>query len=419
MRKVIIGLALFFSLSLRFLVGSIHAENGSNTLSNDDGLDNSGVIEQKVNAYFFWGEGCPHCKQEEAFLAELKENYPNLKIYDFEIYKNRKNALLLQKVGRQLGVDVSGVPFLVIGDTNFSGFSQNITAPRIESRVVECSLEKCPDSVFDLVGLGSSDREATNQAKEVSLGEYSLSVPFLGVVDLQSFSLPVLSVLLGVLDGFNPCAMWVLLFLISLLIGMENKKRRWVLGMAFILSSAFVYFIFMAAWLNLILFLGFLVWVRIGIGVVSLLGGGFSLKKFFIYKDSGCDVADAEQKQKVFQRVKKVVSENNFWLALGGIVVLAFMVNLVELICSAGLPAVFTQILALNKLATWQYYGYILIYILFFMVDDLFVFFVSMKTLEMTGVTTKYTRASRLIGGVLMLIIGLLMIFKPEFLMFG
>jgi len=318
-----------------------------------------------------------------------------------------------------LGVDVSGVPFLVIGNTNFSGFSQNITAPRIESRVVECSLEKCPDSVFDLVGLGSSDREATNQAKEVSLGEYSLSVPFLGVVDLQSFSLPVLSVLLGVLDGFNPCAMWVLLFLISLLIGMENKKRRWVLGMAFILSSAFVYFIFMAAWLNLILFLGFLVWVRIGIGVVSLLGGGFSLKKFFIYKDSGCDVADAEQKQKVFQRVKKVVSENNFWLALGGIVVLAFMVNLVELICSAGLPAVFTQILALNKLATWQYYGYILIYILFFMVDDLFVFFVSMKTLEMTGVTTKYTRASRLIGGVLMLIIGLLMIFKPEFLMFG
>jgi hypothetical protein len=105
-------------------------------------------------------------------------------------------------------------------------------------------------------------------------------------------------------------------------------------------------------------------------------------------------------------------------LALGGIVALAFAVNLVELVCSAGLPAIYTQVLALNGLHSWQYYLYILFYIFFFMLDDLFIFFVAMVTLQMTGVTTKYARVSRLVGGLVMLVIGLMLIFKPDWLMF-
>ncbi|HDQ88642.1 MAG TPA: hypothetical protein ENN92_00630 [candidate division WWE3 bacterium] len=374
--------------------------------------------DSPINAYFFWGEGCPHCAQEEAFLEGLQKEYSNLKIHSFEIYKNRKNALLLQKVGRALSTDVSGVPFLVIGDIAFAGYSPNITAPKIRSQVEECFLNTCSDPVASLLEV-TPEEPPLERSKNSDSSEHSINVSIIGLVNLDSLSLPLLSVLLGFLDGFNPCAMWVLLFLISMLIGMENKKRRWILGMAFIVASAFVYFIFMAAWLNLILFLGFLVWVRLAIGGVALAGGGYSLKEFFTNKDAGCKVTGAENRQKIFQGIKTTVTENNFWLALGGIVVLAFMVNLVELICSAGLPAIFTQILALNNLAPWQYYFYIFVYIFFFMLDDLVVFFISMKTLEMTGITTKYTRASRLIGGILMLLIGLLIIFKPEVLMFG
>jgi hypothetical protein len=106
-------------------------------------------------------------------------------------------------------------------------------------------------------------------------------------------------------------------------------------------------------------------------------------------------------------------------LALGGIIVLAFLVNLVELVCSAGLPAIYTQILALNNLANWQYYFYIFLYVFFFMVDDLLIFIVAMVTLKMTGLSTRYARYSHLIGGILMIIIGILLIFKPEWLMFG
>ena len=165
--------------------------------------------------------------------------------------------------------------------------------------------------------------------------------------------------------------------------------------------------------------LGFIVWVRALIGLLALGGGGYNLKKFFTEKDSGCKVTGSEERQKFFQRLKSTVNENNFWIALIGIIILAFMVNLVELICSAGLPAVYTQVLALNNLTSWQYYLYILLYILFFMLDDLFVFFIAMATLEMTGVTTKYSRYSQLIGGTIMVVIGILLIFKPEWLMFG
>jgi hypothetical protein len=152
---------------------------------------------------------------------------------------------------------------------------------------------------------------------------------------------------------------------------------------------------------------------------VALVGGFWVIKKAFFSKKSGCGVMDNQKRQAVFMRMKDVVNKNNFWLALGGIVALAFLVNLVEVICSAGLPAIYTQVLALNELSAWQYYFYIALYILFFMLDDLFVFFTAMITLEMTGITTKYSRYSQMIGGILMLIIGILLIFKPQWLMFG
>lgn len=372
-----------------------------------------------LTAYFFYGSGCPHCEKEIKFLESLQNKYPGLEIQSFEIYLHRKNALLLQNIGKSLNVEVGGVPFSVIGDKHFIGYGEGITSLEIENQVKKCLKEGCSDPVAEIMQAGIEKEMNNAENKDEKEKEKIISLPFLGSVDALKFSLPVLTVAMGFLDGFNPCAMWALLFLISLLLGMKDRKRMWILGTVFIVSSALVYFIFMAAWLNLILFLGFIVWVRALIGLLALGGGGYNLKKFFTEKDSGCKVTGSEERQKFFQRLKSTVNENNFWIALIGIIILAFMVNLVELICSAGLPAVYTQVLALNNLTSWQYYPYILLYILFFMLDDLFVFFIAMATLEMTGMTTKYSRYSQLIGGTIMVIIGILLIFKPEWLMFG
>ena len=160
-------------------------------------------------------------------------------------------------------------------------------------------------------------------------------------------------------------------------------------------------------------------WVRILIGLVALAGGGYNLKEYFTTPAAVCKVTDTDKRQKFFERLKNIAHHPSFLLAFGGIILLAFAVNLVELICSAGLPAVYTQILALNDLTKLQYYLYIFFYIFIFMLDDLFVFFAAMITLRMTGMTTKYSHWSHLIGGILMVIIGLLLIFKPELLMLG
>lgn len=352
--------------------------------------------EKQVNIYFFWGEGCPHCADEKPFLEKLEKKYPQVNVLDYETWNSSDNRKLLKEVGEKLNTNVSGVPFTVVGDKHFTGWlSEETTGKDIENAVL-CVLN---DGCLDVVG-GAE-----------------LKLPLIGKVNPRNFSLPVLTIVLGGLDGFNPCAMWTLLFLISLLLGMKDKKRRWILGTAFIVASAFVYFLFMAAWLNLLLFVGFIVWVRILIGLVALGGGGYNLKEFFTNKDNSCKVTGGEKRQAVFEKLKNITHQKQFLIALGGIILLAFAVNLVELICSAGLPVIFTQILSLSQLDKWQYYGYMLLYILVFMLDDLFVFFTAMITLEVTGISTKYSRISHLVGGILMLVIGLLLIFKPELLM--
>lgn len=378
-----------------------------------------------IAIYFFWGEGCPHCADEKPFLAELEQRYHDVTVRDFEVWYDADNRQLLQDVGKTLGVSVSGVPLTVIGENYAIGwYSESTTGAELERYI---DLARAGD-YQDMVGpLLETNTETTDQSEEKteqagvkdSPIPETINVPILGELETKNISLPALSVVLGVLDGFNPCAMWALLFLISLLIGMKDRKRMWIFGSVFIIGSAAVYFMFMAAWLNLLLFIGVVFWVRALIGLLALWGGWYNLREFFKNKDATCKVTGAEKRRRVFDRLKEFTQQKSFWLGLLGILVLAFSVNLVELICSAGLPAVFTQVLALSDLATWQYYGYILLYIFFFMIDDLFVFFVAMKTLQATGITTKYARFSHLIGGILMLIIGLLLILKPEWLMFG
>ena len=382
---------------------------------------NVGAVTNSLDIYLFWGEGCPHCAKEKVFLNDFIEKNPTVKLHDFEIYYNSSNARLMQQVASSINSDAGGVPFLVIGDKGISGFGEGITETEIEDRVEYCLKNECKDYVAPFLTDSQDNQEQDiNKETDSQKDKKIIKLPIIGEIDALDFSLPLLSIFMGAVDGFNPCAMWTLLFLISLLLGLKDRRRMWTLGVAFIAASAFVYFLFMAAWLQIILFLGFIVWVRTAIGLLALAGGGYNLRSYLKHKDiDGCEITGTEKRQLVFAKLRKIAQQNSLWLALGGIILLAFAVNLVELVCSAGLPAVFTQVLSLSNLQTWQYYAYILLYIFFFMIDDIIVFAIAMFTLELTGMSTKYGKWSKLIGGLLMIIIGLLLIFKPEVLMFG
>ena len=242
----------------------------------------------------------------------------------------------------------------------------------------------------------------------------------MGTVETKNLTLPVIAILIGLVDGFNPCAMWVLLFLISMLIGMKDKKKMFILGITFLISSSLIYLLFMVAWLNVADLLLSINYVRVGIGIIALIGALVNLIDYFKHrKDNGCSVVDDKKRSKIFNRIKKFTHEKNLLLALIGVVLLACSVNIVELACSAGLPVMFIQILSMNNLTIIEEIIYIGLYMFFFLIDDMIVFFIAVRTMEVTGISTKYGRISKLIGGILLLGIGILMIFKPEWLMFN
>ncbi len=377
MIKKIVYFLLVFLLFLSLATPVLAKENCSNVI------------------YFFWAEGCPHCEKEMKFLEGLKQKYENIEIKSFETSENYENLQLLLTKQKEINAPLGGTPFTIIGNHYFSGYlSDEVTGQQI-AQVLDCN------------------KDSKKEIPEV------ISIPLIGRIEIKNLSLPLLATIIGVLDGFNPCAMWTLLFLISMLLGMKDKKKMWILGTIFIVSSAFVYFLFMTAWLNFFLFLGFVFWVRIVIGLVALVTGSYNVREYFVNKQAGCKVTGNKKRLVVFDNIRKVIRSKEFFLAIVGMILLAFAVNLVELVCSAGFPAIFTQVLSLTKLKTWQYYLYLLIYIFFFMIDDLIVFFTAMITFKMVGVEKKYTRFSFLIGGLLMLVIGVLIIFKPEVLMFG
>ncbi len=375
---------------------------------------NPAHAEANPRLYFFYGEGCPHCAKQKLFLDKLDQKYPNNKFERFEVYYNEQNQYKLKEVAEELKVAINGVPFTVVGNKYFSGYGdESTTGKEIEQALIEIlnGTTQTKPSVQTI----EKEQEEIVKTKTAE----SITLPILGKIDVKSYSLPLLAVIIGFLDGFNPCAMWVLLFLISVLIPLQDRRRRWLIGLTFIASSAFIYLLFMAAWLNLFLFIGYISWIKIIIGIFAVGAGSYFLKDYFCNKKGGCKVVDEKERKYFFNQIKKIIASTNIFSLILGIILLAFSVNLIELVCSAGLPAIYTHVLSLSNLNLIQYYFYLILYVLFFMIDDILIFVIAMKTLEIMGIQKKYSRYSHLIGGILMLILGLLLIFKPEWLMFG
>lgn len=391
--------------------------------------------EDQVNLYFFSSESCPHCANQEEFMEDLPQQYPYLEIHSFEISNNPQNARLFSQIGQAFNIDTSGVPLTIINNQYITGFNENTTPQKLISIIQQTAQQGDENPVGDFLSQSqlkpqsptptptqSPPKDSQNQPEKLlqnqSLPE-EISLPLIGTVKLESLSLPVLTFTVALLDGFNPCAMWVLLFLISLLLGMKNRARQWILGLSFILASGIVYFLFLSAWLNFFLFVGFISWVRLAIGVLAIGAGIYYLKDYLSSPQGGCETTSEKQRNMIFDKLKKSVHQHNLLLAILGITVIAFAVNLIELVCSAGLPAIYTHILSLNQLPPLQYYLYLVFYVVIFMIDDLIIFTIAMSTLHTIGIQNKYARFSRLIGGILILLLGLALIFKPGLLTFS
>lgn len=374
--------------------------------------------EKTLRVYLFHQESCPHCRKEIQYLEELKNEYSNLDVVTYEVSQNVMNYNFMNRVIDKTGIVTNGqVPFTIIGTDYYIGFEDHV------KKSIKDSIDKFLNdkNSIDVIAKVKNGEDVSNIKYNVDPKSTKV-IPILGEIDAKKVSLPLVAIVIGAVDGFNPCAMWVLLFLIGMLFHMKDKKKMWILGITFLLTSAVMYLLIMAAWLKVALSFMTVVWLRIFIAIVALVAGLVNLNSYIKEKkrkDDGCEIVDEKKRKKMFTKIKKITSEKKFILAIFGIIALAISVNLVELACSAGLPLIFTQILALNDLSTFEYVIYMLIYILFFLIDDIVVFVIAMLTLNIKGISSKYGKYSHLIGGIIMILIGILMIFKPEWLMFN
>ena len=340
---------------------------------------------------FFSLPGCPSCEEQKPFNKKLAEKY-SIQIVAHDAATPAGSALLSEKLA-ELGIEYEPeFPITIFGNQVFGGWeSEETTGRAIEGALKQCLAGKCPPP---------TGKEPTHK----------INLPLIGEIDPTDYSLPALAVILGFVDGFNPCAMWVLVYLISIIATLRDRKRIWLIVGSFVLASGVLYFLFMTAWLNVFLLIGYVRPVTIVIGLVALGGGILQIREVIETRGAiVCKVTDEESRKKTMTRIQEIVSSPITLGTIVGIIALAFTVNSVEFACSFGIPAVFTRVLSLASLTTFQYYGYILLYVFIFMLDDLIIFGTAAFALT-SSLGDRYAKYTRPVGGTILIILGALLL---------
>jgi thiol-disulfide isomerase/thioredoxin len=389
----------------------------------------------RIITYFFWSEGCPHCKQEKAFLEVMKNKYPLFEIQSFEVKKDRENAALFAQISDIYGLTIKGVPATFVGGLSpVMGFQGDETSGReIENKILYCLNNPCNDPMnrieTDLFpgilsghdnttieeGLCKEDAECPDEpaaAKKDNL----ITLPLIGTIDSAKTALSYQTVIIAGLDSFNPCAFFVLFTLLGLLIHVQSRKRLLFVGGIFVFFSGFIYFIFMAAWLNIFLLTGQIAAVTIIAGVIALIIAVINIKDFFFFRQGVSLSIPDSAKPKLFDRMRKLLKANSFPAVITGTVVLAIAANAYELFCTAGFPMVYTRILTLHNLSKLTYYLYLVLYNIVYVIPLALVVIFFAITLGAKKLTEWQGQILKLISGMMMLCLGLLLIIKPELL---
>lgn len=379
-----------------------------------------------VRIEVFERQDCAHCQAEKAFLEDIKTERDDFEVIYHDIAEPKERERFNQLTDLERIPKVT--PTTLIGGAKLiQGFSTAETTGARFIELIDQYKDKTQYTFEEFIARGGSQGvETGGEGATCEIGgsgcgaePFLVNVPLVGPVDVMKYSLPVLAVILGFVDGFNPCAMWVLVMLLTLLIQAGSKRRMWEMAGLFILAETIMYYLILNVWMTTWDFIGMDRIVTPLVGLVSVGAGGYFLKEFF-WGDNTCKVGDLNSKKKIHQKIQHYATAPMTILTALGILGLAFSVNILEFACSIGIPQAFTKILDLNALSWLGRQFYMFLYILFYMVDDFVVFGVALYSFEKIGLTTqKYTRMSHLIGGIIMVILGLLFLFKPTALVFG
>ena len=373
-----------------------------------------------VRLYYFYSPTCPHCQAAAPFIDELKARWPWLEVQKYSVKDDRANARFYYETALSLGTKALSVPGFVFCRQVLIGYdTAETTGAEIAQALENCHGQRLEQGIRSMSatpppGGGPAGAPGT-QVIEDRAGT-KVNLPFVGMVDVKAFSLPVLTLVLAGMDAFNPCAFFVLLFLLSLLVHAKSRARMAIVGGTFVLFSGLVYFVFMAAWLNVFLIAGELRVITVIAGLLALTVAALNIKDFFWFKEGPSLSIPESAKPGLFKRMRGIVATGNLGPMLVSTVLLAIVANSYELLCTAGFPMVYTRVLTLADLETWQYYAWLAAYNVIYVIPLLAIVIVFVRTMGARKLSESEGRILKLISGFMMLGFGLMLLAAPQWL---
>ena len=357
-----------------------------------------------IRLHFFWSKTCPHCRKAKPFISDLVQSYDWLELDSYEISENRENAALYEFLSKKIGEGKFGVPAFLFCEQVVIGYlNDQTTGAHLRNQLLSCR-----------TSLVQGKKEVSDKAAEAEGTRFS--IPFLGEFEPESMSLPVFTIIIAGLDAFNPCAFFVLLLMLSLLVNAKDRKRILLIGGIFVFFSGFVYFIFMAAWLNIFLYLGELRTITVIAAVIAIGVSLINIKDYFLFEKGVSLSIPDNAKPGLYGRVRGLVNASSTPTVILGTVMLAIVANSYELLCTSGFPMVFTRILTLNDLTPPGYYLYLVFYNIIYVIPLMVIVLFFTKTLGARKLSEKEGRILKLVSGMMMLELGLLLLLAPDLL---
>ena len=359
-----------------------------------------------IHLYFFWSEKCPHCLKARPDIMAMANEYPWLKLHSLELMHSPENVQTFIYMATKLSGDTQSVPTFMFCGNLISGYeSKQSTGQSLRNYLQAC---------YQFARNSYPDNETRFLLDKNELT--SVNIPVLGNVSSDNYSLPVLTILIAAMDAFNPCAFFVLLFLLSMMVHARSRKKMAIIGGIFVFFSGAIYFMFMAAWLNLFIYLGELRFITSVAGAIAVVIALINIKDYFWFKKVISLSISDEKKPKLFDRIRYLLRLDSTVTIIIATIILAVVANSYELLCTAGFPMVYTRILTLATLSTESYYLYLLLYNLIYVLPLLFIVTVFTIKVGARKLSEQEGMILKLLSGVMMLMLGTLLVVSPQLL---
>lgn len=360
--------------------------------------------ERTAELILFWGDGCPHCAVEKAWLETAAQAYPGLRITMYEVWYDEANQQILLDTAGRLGFEPSGVPVTIVGDRYWIGWSESLR-PEIEAAIEA-----------ELAAAGTAEPPAPPPATSTPMAgpPTSVDVPLIGPVEVSGDSLVLSTIVIGFIDGVNPCSLWVISVLLAIIVRTGSRRRVLTIGATFLLVTALMYAVYIAGIYSALTFVSHLGAIQIGVAVVAGIVGAVSVKDYFAFKKGLSFTIPDASKPGLYQRMRRVAGERALLPALGATVLLAIGVSLLETPCTAGFPVLWAGLLRANDVGTPETVALFALYLVPFLIDEVIVFVVAVTTLRATKLQERHGRLLKLVAGAMMLALAVTVLVNPE-----